>query len=44
MQNWGKTVIKLGDKINYLKFAKKLANDGLKDILVSRESLLEIFT
>ena len=31
-------VIKLGEKINYLN-AKKLANDGLKDILVSRESL-----
>ncbi|MDA7685943.1 DNA-directed RNA polymerase subunit beta [Candidatus Pelagibacter sp.] len=34
----GKVVIKLGDKINFLS-AKKLANDGLKDILVSRESL-----
>ena len=34
----GEVVIKLGDKINYLN-AKKLANDGLKDILVSRESL-----
>ena len=34
----GKVVIKLGDKINYLS-AKKLSNDGLKDILVSRESL-----
>ena len=34
----GKVVIKLGDKINYLN-AKKLSNDGLKDILVSRESL-----
>jgi DNA-directed RNA polymerase subunit beta len=34
----GKVIIKLGDKINYLN-AKKLANDGLKDILVSRESL-----
>ena len=33
-----KTVIKLGDKINYLN-AKKLHNEGLKDILVSRESL-----
>ncbi|MDA9177615.1 DNA-directed RNA polymerase subunit beta [Candidatus Pelagibacter sp.] len=33
-----KVVIKLGDKINYLN-AKKLSNDGLKDILVSRESL-----
>ncbi len=34
----GEIVIKLGDKINFLN-AKKLANDGLKDILVSRESL-----
>ncbi|MDC3016436.1 DNA-directed RNA polymerase subunit beta [Candidatus Pelagibacter sp.] len=34
----GKVVIKLGEKINYLN-AKKLANDGLKDILVSTESL-----
>ena len=34
----GEVIIKLGDKINYLN-AKKLANDGLKDILVSRESL-----
>ena len=34
----GKVVIKLGDKINFLN-AKKIANDGLKDILVSRESL-----
>tara|TARA_B100001057_G_scaffold108307_1_gene106063 strand:- start:1082 stop:5170 length:4089 start_codon:yes stop_codon:yes gene_type:complete len=34
----GKVVIKLGDKINFLN-AKKLANEGLKDILVSRESL-----
>jgi len=34
----GKVVIKLGDKINYLN-AKKLANDGLVDILVSKESL-----
>ena len=31
-------VVKLGDKINYLN-AKKLANEGLKEILVSRESL-----
>ena len=30
----GKVVIKLGDKINFLN-AKKLANDGFKDILVS---------
>jgi DNA-directed RNA polymerase subunit beta len=34
----GNVVIKLGEKINYLN-AKKLAIDGLKDILVSRESL-----
>ena len=34
----GRVVIKLGDKINYLN-AKKLSNDGLKDILVSKESL-----
>ncbi|MDC1258231.1 DNA-directed RNA polymerase subunit beta, partial [Pelagibacteraceae bacterium] len=34
----GKIVINLGDKINFLT-AKKLANDGLKDILVSQESL-----
>jgi DNA-directed RNA polymerase subunit beta len=34
----GNVIIKLGEKINYLN-AKKLANDGLKDILVSRESL-----
>ncbi len=34
----GKVVIKLGDKINFLN-AKKLSNDGLKDILVSKESL-----
>jgi DNA-directed RNA polymerase subunit beta len=34
----GNVVIKLGEKINYLN-AKKLENDGLKDILVSRESL-----
>ncbi len=38
----GEVVIKLGDKINFLK-AKKLANDGLKDILVSRESLFGKF-
>jgi len=38
----GKIVIKLGDKINYLN-AKKLANDGLKDILVSQESLFGKF-
>ena len=34
----GKVVIKLGDKINYLN-AKKHSNEGLKDILVSKESL-----
>ena len=34
----GEIIIKLGDKINFLN-AKKLANDGLTDILVSRESL-----
>ena len=34
----GQVVVKLGDKINYLN-AKKLANEGLKEILVSRESL-----
>jgi DNA-directed RNA polymerase subunit beta len=34
----GNVVIKLGEKINFLN-AKKLSNDGLKDILVSRESL-----
>ena len=39
----GKTIIKLGDKINYLN-AKKLANDGLKDILVSESHCLENFT
>ena len=34
----GKVVIELGDKVNFLT-AKKLSNDGLKDILVSQESL-----
>ena len=34
----GKVVIKLGEKINFLN-AKKLFNDGLKDIFVSKESL-----
>jgi DNA-directed RNA polymerase subunit beta len=34
----GKIVIKLGDKISYLN-AKKLFNDGLKDILVNQDSL-----
>ena len=38
----GKIVIKLGDKINYLN-AKKVSNDGLKDILVSKESLYSKF-
>ena len=33
-----KTVIKTGEKVNYLS-AKKLQNDGLKDIYVSKESL-----
>ena len=34
----GKVMIKPGDKINYLS-AKKLSNEGLKDILVSKEAL-----
>ena len=34
----GQVVIKLGEKINFLN-AKKLANEGLKDILVSKDSL-----
>ncbi len=34
----GNIVIKLGEKINYLN-AKKLSNDGLRDILVAKESL-----
>jgi len=38
----GKVVIKLGDKINYLS-AKKLLNDGLKDIFVTQESLIGKF-
>jgi DNA-directed RNA polymerase subunit beta len=38
----GNIVIKLGEKINYLN-AKKLQNDGLKDILVSNESLFGKF-
>jgi DNA-directed RNA polymerase subunit beta len=38
----GEVIIKLGDKVNYLN-AKKLANEGLKDILVSRESLFGKF-
>lgn len=35
----GNVIIKLGDKINFLS-AKKIATDGLKDILVSQESLI----
>ena len=38
----GKTVIQLGEKVNYLN-AKKLSNDGLKDILISKESLFGKF-
>jgi len=38
----GEVVIKLGDKINFLN-AKKLADNGLKDILVSRDSLFGKF-
>ncbi len=38
----GKVVISMGDKINYLK-AKKLSDDGLKDILISNESLFGKF-
>ena len=38
----GKIVIKAGDKINYLN-AKKMFNDGLKDILISNESLFGKF-
>ncbi len=38
----GKVIINTGDKINFLN-AKKLANDGLKDILVTRDSLLGKF-
>jgi DNA-directed RNA polymerase subunit beta len=34
----GNIIIKLGDKVNFLT-AKKIASDGLKDILVSQESL-----
>ncbi len=34
----GKVMIKPGDKINYLS-AKKLSNEGLKDILLSKEAL-----
>ena len=38
----GKVVIKLGEKINFLN-AKKLFDNGLKDILVSKESLFGKF-
>jgi len=38
----GKVIINSGDKINFLN-AKKLANDGLKDILVTQDSLLGKF-
>ncbi len=38
----GKVIINTGDKFNFLN-AKKLANDGLKDILVTQESLLGKF-
>ncbi len=38
----GKVVIKLGEKINFIN-AKKLFDNGLKDILVSKESLLGKF-
>jgi DNA-directed RNA polymerase subunit beta len=38
----GKVVINLGEKINYLN-AKKLSSEGLKDILVSKESLFGKF-
>jgi len=34
----GKIIIKAGDKINYLH-AKKLSNEGLKDILINKEAL-----
>ena len=37
-----KVVIKLGEKINFLN-AKKLSNDGLKEIFVSNESLFGKF-
>ena len=40
--NNGKVVIKLGEKINYLN-AKKLSDNGLKDILVSKDSLFGKF-
>ena len=38
----GEIVVKLGDKINFLN-AKKLSAEGLKDILVSRESMFGKF-
>ncbi len=37
-----KVVIKNGEKINFLN-AKKLANDGLKDILVAKDSIIGKF-
>ena len=37
-----KVVIKLNDKLNFL-IAKKISNDGLKDILVSNKSLIGKF-
>ena len=40
--NTRKVVVKLGQKINYLT-AKKLLNDGLKNIFVSNESLIGKF-
>ena len=43
-QKNGKIIIQLGEKINFLT-AKKLAADGLKDILVSQDSLYgKVFT
>ena len=38
MQKMDKVLIALGEKINFLT-AKKLANEGLKEIYVSNESL-----
>ena len=37
-----KQIVKIGEQINFL-MAKKLANDGLKEILVSNESLIGKF-
>ena len=42
MLKQAKLLLKLGDKVNYLN-AKKLATDGLKDILVSKDSLFGKF-